>query len=137
MRANWKEVQTDTERGKWAAMRVTLNARGDLAMSAVTWERMGSPAAFVVLFDGVNNRIGLKPAERTTRNAFRCSQRGRYGAKVLRVYRLIVDHRIDLTETLEFFNPARDEDGILVLDLRTAKLSARAAAFKKRPARNT
>ena len=136
MRQNWKEVQRDAVRGKWAAARVTLNPKGHLTLSRQTWELMGGPGAFVVLFDTVNNRIGLKPAYETTRNAFKCARHGRYGGKILRVYRMMVDFRIDLPETLEFFNPDRDEDGILILDLRTAKLSARATAFRKRMPRS-
>ena len=125
MRPNWNEVQRGDIRTQWAGMNVTMNPQGWIALSRVTYERMGSPKAFVVLFDPVNNRIGLKPAALTTRNAFpvRCLQPPR--AKVIRAGRLIKDYRIDLPATVKFDDADTDQDGILLLDLRTARVIGR------------
>ena len=132
MRPDWREVPKDNLKGQWAAMYVSLNRKGEIVMSRITWEKMGGPKAFVVLFDTVNNRIGLRPAADTTRNAYKCGPRGKNGGKRLLVYRMMVEFRIDLPETLEFINPETDEDGVLILDLRTAKVSPRATAWRKK-----
>lgn len=125
MRPNWNEVQRGDIRTQWAGMNVTMNPQGWIALSRVTYERMGSPKAFVVLFDPVNNRIGLKPAALTTRNAFPVRVYSRHGAKVIRAGRLIKDYRIDLPATVKFDDADTDQDGILLLDLRTARVIGR------------
>ena len=125
MRPNWNEVQRGDIRTQWAGMNVTMNPQGWIALSRVTYERMGSPKAFVVLFDPVNNRIGLKPAALTARNAFPVRVYSRHGAKVIRAGRLIKDYRIDLPATVKFDDADTDQDGILLLDLRTARVIGR------------
>ena len=62
MKPDWREVPRDAVKGQWAALYVTRNRRGYIVMSRVTHERLGGPKAFQLLFDAVNNRIGLKPA---------------------------------------------------------------------------
>ena len=99
-----------------------MNPMGDIVMSRVTYEMMGSPKAFVILFDKTNKRIGLKPAALTTRNAYPVGVNNRSGAKKIRAYRLTREHRIDLLQTVRFYDADIDEDGVLVLDLRTAKV---------------
>lgn len=54
---------------QWCGIYITMNPKGSIVMSRFTYERMGEPKAFVLLFDTVNNRIGLKPAVLSTRNA--------------------------------------------------------------------
>lgn len=131
MRANWTEVPKDRYVGQWAALYVTLNKRGEIIMSRKTYEWMGAPKAFVVMFDSTNNRIGLKPAVETTRNARRVGPRGRHGGKRIICYRLMAEHRIALPETMQFTDITIDEDGIIVLDLRTAKISLRSVSRKE------
>jgi len=95
-------------------------------MSRVTYQKLDEPAAFVIYFDKVNNRIGLKPAALSTRNAYRaCRYTGRSGGKVVHAHRLIREYRIDLPQTVRFYDADIDEDGLLVLDLRTARVPPR------------
>ncbi|MEP7075754.1 MAG: hypothetical protein ABI878_08075 [Acidobacteriota bacterium] len=131
MRANWTEVPRDHVRGQWSALYVTLNKRGFIVMSRLTYERAGGPKAFLVLFDTVNNKIGLKPTALGIRNAYPVGPSGRHGGKLVRVYRMLQEFSIDVPETLHFRDAEIDQDGMLVLDLRTARASSRAKTQKK------
>jgi len=126
MRPDWREVPRNDVKGQWAALYITMNSKGEIVMSRVTYQRLGGPKAFVLLFDTVNNRIGLKPAALSTRNAYPVGPRGPRGGKVVRAYRLTQEFGIALPETIRFHDPEIDQDGILILDLRTARLSERA-----------
>lgn len=125
MRPDWREVPRDDVRGQWAALYVTMNSKGFIVMSRVTYERLGAPKAFVLLFDTVNNRIGLKPTALSTRNAYPAGPSGSHGGKLVRAYRLTQEFGIALPETIRFHDPEIDQDGILILDLRTARVSPR------------
>jgi len=126
MRPDWREVPRGDISPCWAGWYVTMNPKGLIAMTRPTYERMGAPQAFVVLWDSVNNRIGLKPAALTTRNAYPVRVHSSLGGKKLNVNRLIKDARISLPQTVRFYDADTDEDGVLILDLRTAKVSPRA-----------
>lgn len=133
MRAEWLEVKRGDVMPQYAGISVTMNAKGVIAMSRPTYQLMGEPAAFLVLFDRVNSRVGLKPATASTPNAYPALVSNRCGAKMVRAFRLIREHRIILPHTLRFYDADIDTDGILVLDLRTAKPCPRAIARAKRP----
>ena len=126
MKADWQEIKRGDVMPQYAGIYVTMNPAGDIVMSRVTYQMMGSPAAFVILYDKANNRIGLKCAALTTRNAYPVRVSNRCGAKLVRGHRLTREHRIDLPATVRFYDAEIDEDGILILDLRTAKISPRA-----------
>ena len=64
MRVNWKECPRGDVVGQWAEFYVTMNTRGHIVFSRKTYERLGEPKAFILMFDEVNNRIGLKPLRR-------------------------------------------------------------------------
>ena len=126
MKPVWREVQRDAVKGQWAALYVTMNRKGFIVMSRVTYKRLGEPEAFQLLFDATNNRIGLKPTAASTRNAYPAGPCGPHGGKVVRAYRLMQDYGISLPETIRFHDAEIDGDGILILDLRTARVSERA-----------
>ena len=126
MRADWQEVPRGDVMPQYAGIYVTMNPMGDIVMSRVTYEMMDAPKALVILFDTTNKRIGLKPAALTTRNAYPVRVSNKCGAKMVRGHRLTREHRIDLPQTIRFYDAEIDEDGILLLDLRTAKVSPRA-----------
>lgn len=104
---------------------VTMNPKGNIVMNRVAFQRLGGAEAFILLFDKVNNRIGLRPTTRAMRNAYPVGPAGRHGGKVVRAYRLTQEFGIDLPETVQFDDAEIDPDGILVLDLRTARVSPR------------
>jgi len=127
MRPEWREIPRDNVKGQWAALYVTLNRKGNIVMSRVSHQRLGEPKAFLVLYDPVNNRIGLKPTVPSMRNAYPASPSGSRGGKMVRAFRLLQEAGIVIPDTLQFHDPEIDQDGILILDLRTARVSARAA----------
>lgn len=127
MRADWVEVPRGDVMPQYAGIYVTMNRQGDIVMSRVTYEMMNEPKAFLILFDKANMRIGLKPASPSTRNAYPVRVSNRSGAKMVRGHRLTREHRIEIPETIRFYDADIDEDGILILNLRTAKVSPRAA----------
>ena len=134
-RLQWTQVPKDDVRGQWAALYVTMNPKGRIAMSRVTYQRMGAPEAFHVLFDATNNVIGLKPTVLAMRNAYRaCVTSGKnvHGGKAIHAYRLIEDYNIRLPQTIRFHDAEIDQDGILRLDLRTAKVSERSIGHYRR-----
>ena len=126
MRADWQEVPRGDVMPQYSGIYVTMNPQGDIVLSRVTYEILDSPPAFLILYDKTNNRIGLKPAALATKNAYPVRVSNRAGAKMVRGHRLTREHRIDLPQTVRFYDADIDEDGILVLDLRTAKISPRA-----------
>ena len=126
MRPDWREVPRGDVRTMWAGFYVTLNPKGSIAMSKLTWQKMGEPKAFQVFFDTVNNRIGLKPAALTARNAYRVCKNSKYGGKRILCGRLMKEFRIDLPMTVQFHDADTDDDGVLILDLRTARVSRKA-----------
>ncbi len=126
MRADWQELPRGDIHPQGAGICVSMNPKGNIAMNRTTYQMLGEPKAFVILFDKVNNRIGLKPAALTTRNAYPAGVWvSRAGSKVIRAHRLTLEYRINLPQTVRFYDADIDEDGILVLDLRTARIPPR------------
>jgi hypothetical protein len=133
MRVNWKECPRGDVVGQWAEFYVTMNTRGHIVFSRKTYERLGEPKAFILRFDEVNNRIGLKPTSAGIRNAYPAAKYGKHGGKLVRAWRLMEEFGIELPATLQFDSADIDQDGVLVLDLRTAKVSQRSIAHKRTP----
>jgi hypothetical protein len=135
MKRDWKEIKQGDRRAQWAGIYVTLNAKGMIVTNRAADERMGSPAAYNLLYDAPNNVIGLKPTAKTARNAYLTAKSGRHGGRKVNAYRLLKECSLVIKETLEFPDAEIDEDGVLILNLRTAKISNRALNHPKR--RNT
>lgn len=110
----------------WSGLYVTMTKRGSITISRVTHERLGSPTAFVIKLDGINQRLALEPSKVGAPNAYPCRVIGRRGAKVIRAYRLLTEFGIRPTDTIEFQRPKIDADGQLILDLRTIVISPKA-----------
>lgn len=133
MKVSWQQCPRGDVVGQWVKFYVTLNQRGYIVFSRKTYERLGSPTAFLLYFDAVNNRIGLKPTSAGIRNAYPVAKYGKHGGKLVRAWRLMEEFGIELPGTLQFENADVDEEGKLVLDLRTAKVSQRSIAHKRKP----
>ena len=126
MKRVWSEVPRGDKRAQWAGVYVTMNGKGVIVMNRAAHERLGGAEAFLVLYDSANNTIGLKPTGAKMRNAYPAHISGRHGGRRVNAYRLLTEHRIRVDQTLEFPDADIDEDGILVLNLRTATVSNRA-----------
>ncbi len=131
MMTNWEEVPRGDIVSQAAGIHVTLNPKGLIALSRVTHEMMRAPPAYLLLYDKANCRIGLKPCAPNRRNAYPVGVR-QQGAKTIRAFRLMRQHQITVAAAIEFHDARIDEQGILVLDLRTAKVSNRAGRHMNR-----
>jgi hypothetical protein len=137
MKRNWSEIpRGGGTRAQWAGIYVTMNSKGMIVLNRAAHERLESAAAFLVLYDIPNNTIGLKPTSISMRNAYPAHKSGRHGGRRVNAYRLLTQHRLVIKETLEFPDAEIDEDGILVLNLRTAKISNRALQHPTKRLRN-
>ena len=130
MRAEWEECPRGDMPPQYAGIYVTMSPKGEIVMNRTTHEMLDSPAAFLLLFDRTNRRIGLKPTGKNIRNAYPVCVSNRAGGKKVRAFRLIREYRIDLPQTVRFYDADIDEDGILRLDLRTAKICPRGEAHR-------
>lgn len=125
MKAQWETCPRGDIVAQYAGIYVTMSPRGEIAMTRPTYEKLGAPEAFVLLFDRTNRRIGLQPTHRSSRDAYPVKVSGRCGGKKLHAFRLIREYNIDLPATVKFPDADINEDGILLLDLRTATIPAR------------
>jgi hypothetical protein len=128
----WKECPRGDVTGQWVAFYVTMNTRGFIVMTRPTYEKLGAPKAFQLFFDATNNRIGMKPSALAGRNAYPVGPSGPHGGKMVRAFRLMKEFGIDLPETIRFEDAEVDDEGILILDLRTAKVSPKSLGQKQR-----
>lgn len=126
MKREWKEIPRNDTRAQWAGLYVTMNNKGTIVLNRATYERLGSPTAFHLLYHSANNTIGLKPTTTAMRNAYPAHQSGRHGGRKVSAYRLVTECSLHINETLEFPDAEIDTDDILILNLRTAKISNRA-----------
>jgi hypothetical protein len=127
MDTNWKEVPRGDTTPAAAGLKATMNLRGHISWNRFTHERLGRPEAVRLLFDPVNNRIGLQPVKLHTQNAYPIGPQGKHGGRIIRAFRLLNEYGIALRETIEFVKPEIDRQCILILDLRTARPSNHAA----------
>lgn len=123
MKPLWKIIERDGRQGKWSLPYVTLSPAGHILLTRVTWEKSGSPAAYLVMFDETNQRIGLKPTGLGIKNAYKAFAVGSAGGRRVVCNRLLTEHRIKLKQGLRFTDIEIDRDGFITLDLRTAVIN--------------
>ncbi len=126
MRREWKLVPRGDKRAQWAGIYVTLNSKGTIVINRAAVEKLGNAEAFVLLYDAANNTIGLKPTSPKNPNAYPAGRSGRHGGKKISAFQLFTECRIVVKETLEFPDAEVDREGVLLLNLRTARVSNRA-----------
>jgi hypothetical protein len=131
MKADWRECPREKRTGQWSGIYVTMNARGYIVLGSSAYQRMGEPSAFLLWYDAANNRIGLKPTHVAMKNAFPAAKSGRHGGRLIRARRLLGEFGIIVKETIEFPEAEIDHEGILILDMRSARISTRAKAASK------
>ena len=78
-----------------------------------------------MLFDRLSNTIGLNPVGPNSPDAYPAAPRGKHGGRVIGAFRLTQQFGIKIPETVRFTNPEIDGDGVLNLDLRTARPTAK------------
>lgn len=132
MRTVWKVIERDVKAGRWATMYASLSPKGVIAISRRTWETSGRPAAYMVMFDEANQRIGLRPAASGEKNAYPAIKHGDSACRRLNVHRLLAEQRLKLKYGLRFTEIEIDPEGVLTLDLRTAKVNRSSVARQHR-----
>lgn len=127
-RRNWKELTKDGVLPQHAApYAASINPKGTIYISYRTWQNMGEPQAFKILFDDRNSCLGLQPTSPSAKNAYKLGKGSRpRGYRPIYANRLIIEWGIEVPDVLNFVNPEPDHDGILILNLRTAKISNQA-----------
>lgn len=126
MEIEWTILRRGDVAAHWSGLYVTMNRLGSIVLSGVTHERLGLPDAFLIMFDRFNQRLGLKPVEAGTPNAYPARKQGRRGARIIRAFRLTTEFVIRPPDTVEFELPKIDPDGVLILDLRKIRISPKA-----------
>ena len=123
MKQLWKIIERDGKLGKWLVPYVSLSPDGVIWLTRVTWEKSGSPAAYLIMFDDTNQRIGLKATGLGMQNAYKAYTTGRAGSKKVRCRRLLTEHGIKLKHSIRFTDIEIDQHGFITLDLRTAVIN--------------
>lgn len=131
MEAKWA-ILPRGDAARWSGMYVTLNPVGKLALSRTTHERFGAPEAVLIIYDPLNSRLGLRPVAPETQNAYPVRKYGNHGGRIIRAYRLLTEFGIQPQETIEFQQPKIDNDGQLILDLKSIRVSPRAHSLSRR-----
>lgn len=125
MGMEWKVLTKGEAAAQFPVLYATLNPQGSIVIGRAAFEKMGSPEAFLVMFDPLRHRLGLKAASEGEPNAYPARKWGGSGAKVVRAHRMLKEFGVRPPDTLEF-PEAKIDDGVLILDMQTAKTSARA-----------
>ena len=88
MKRNWIQCVPGEGLGRWRVPQATMDRRGDIMMSRVTWELLGEPEAVLVFFERESQLIGIKPAYLSTPNHFPAIEHGRHGGRRIRAHNL-------------------------------------------------
>lgn len=129
MKADWRQLRRGDTSPRAAGYYATMNRWGVIMINKTTHERMDAPEAVHILYDAVNNRIGLKLTSRALRDAYPLAARADRGGRYLRAFRLLSELGIELPATVEFQKVEIDQDGVLILDLRQTRVSGRAEGW--------
>ena len=132
----WTILPKDDIKAQWAGLYVSMNRLGSIVINRAAHERMDSPTAFHVMFDKVNSRIGLKPTALAMKHAYPARKQGRRGARIIRANRLLKEFGLKIPDTLEFPDAEIDGNGMLIIDLRTARVSPKAHSQCRRKVGN-
>ena len=138
MKTAWRVAPRDDISAQAAGFHVSLSPKGKFSIGRVAWQRMGEPKAVNILFDPPNNRLGLKPTIKNGRHAYPvCLYEKRTGRRAVHGCGAIKEFGIRLPETVRFYDADIDQDGILILDLRTARVPPNVTNHHRRKDRKT
>src|SRR3954462_13505000 len=137
MRANWEECKVvDQYQVAWSGLYVTLTRYGEIRLGIKTYQKLGEPKAVTLYFDSTNQRFGLKPTHLAARNASPVRPKGTPGGRRIAILGVMRDKQIDLPETVQFYDAEINDEGILILDLRTARVPGSVKRHPRNIARN-
>ena len=125
MQRRWQEGSFDRKAARRAGFHVTMAPNGELYLNASVLDALGQPSHFVLMYDGLNHAIGVRPVNSSTPRAIGAANRGRGGGRTLRAFRLCQEFGIKFEAKVRFLRP-RIEDRVLVLDLNYTDKNTRA-----------
>src|SRR5258706_1172516 len=125
---HWLEFRQPAKRTNSNGLFIRLApTHGEIYMNLVTYIRLDSPEAFVMLFDPKTGTIGLRPSTAEMPNAVIVRDLAGKSYKVIRVRPFLHEHGIYYDRTVTFPTASVDEDGILCLNLRDRIATGRPA----------
>lgn len=112
----------------------SINRRGEIVINAPAQALIDGANYVELHYDAEANRIGLKwPKPATPFEVFSSRRYGRNGRmRIFRARRFFRKFGIEIDQTLSFRSLTREQGPMLVLDLRNAVISRRAAARQNR-----
>ena len=125
MARKWTIYYGGPNGGVRMAIRITMNSRGVLLFNKRAWEACGKPPAAELMFDEVENVIGLRPRDIRYQNAFpfkntNSARHRKYEYRIVHTAAFCKHFDIRPKSTILFANPDMENDGTLLLDLKTA-----------------
>src|ERR1043165_8522907 len=118
-RRSWKEFKGVAARVLPEEIRSSINPTGEVTFDIKTFQKMGEPQAMKLLYEEATRTIGLMPAHPDEANAVLVRVRHAKSSRGVRSKPCLKENNIDIPTTLRFPFP-HIEDGVLILDLRTA-----------------
>ena len=117
--ARWEEFSGGPRKPSRDTMHVTLNDSGVLLMNKKAWETLGAPDHIVLMFDRMNNMIGLRSGSAEEKNAFPVKGMQNY-SRIVYASPFCVHYGLELDRTMMFNEIEFDDQSFLRLMLRTA-----------------
>lgn len=115
MARQWEEFD-EPGTPRIAKLHVSMSPTGTMFLSRNAYEAMRQPSHVVMLWDGGNDTVGIRPVPPRTLNAFRLYPTFSSGSHRFHALRFLVKHDIKLDYTVRF-PTATIEDGVLILEL--------------------
>lgn len=116
----WEEFRFGPEVNRDGdGLHVTLSRKGEIMIGAKAFERLGRPAAAVLLFDKRNHGVGISPTNADAVNGYPMIAKKGARHRIIRANMFCRHNGIYVPRTAAFGTAHIDGDGILVLDLRS------------------
>lgn len=119
MKSDWLEYKETRRELRQRRPRVLLSADGALRLNPRALELIGNPAAIRLLFDVQNSRIGVCGEDPELDYAL--PLRSEKKSSLVHIKSFCTRYRITLETTIEFVDVRTDDDGVMLLDLTTAR----------------
>lgn len=120
MMTDWQKFTGGEYKERYNRLRVTMNPSCEINLGMRAFEILGKPKAVDLYYDVGGSRIGIKvamPGEKT----FEVVRRSEAPYGRIRGASFCRNYRIRPEATIEFQDVHIDGDGIMVLDLKTAR----------------
>jgi hypothetical protein len=118
---DWVEFSGGDSVAKRRKPRVMLTGQKNFRLNRLAVEMLGNPQAVRFLFDAGQNRIGIRATEPDADNVFHVFKERLGQASIIRGSSFCKYYGIKPEQTVEFGSVRIDDDGTLILDLKTAR----------------